>query len=250
MAFNIDRLDTHNRTRSWTWAAVVFAAGFYAAPAVHAADPTPASADTAAVLGKLHHGNQMEIDMGKLAQEKGESKDVKAFGKALVKDHSAADKKVTALAKEQDIDLSANTPSMPMDDMNKLKGMSGAEFDRAFAQAMLDDHQKDVDDAKAAQERTTDPKLKKLLTATIPVLEKHRDTARKLVASTGAGGTASTAGAGAGTAARPTNTNDSGSAPPARAGANPTAPGGGTPAPAAAGAPAGSSLPAGGGTTR
>lgn len=247
MVSNI-KLDTLNRPRSWTWAAIAFGAGLYAAPVARAADPTPPSGDTAAVLGKLHHGNQMEIDMGKLAQEKGESKDIKAFGKALVKDHTAADKKVTALAKEQNIDLSANTPSMPMDEMNKLKGMSGAEFDRAFAQAMLDDHQKEVDDAKAAQERTTDPKLKKLLTATIPVLEKHRDTARKLVASTGAGGTASTGQAqpGAGTAAK---TGDSGSGP-ARTGANPTAPGGGTPAPAAAGTPAGSSLPAGGGTTR
>lgn len=252
MVSNISTLSRMNRPRSWKWAAVALGAGLYTAPAALAADPTPPSGDTAAVLGKLHHANQMEIDMGKLAQEKGESKDVKAFGKALVKDHTAADKKVTALAKEQNVDLSANTPSMPMGKMDKLKGMSGAEFDREFAQAMLDDHQKDVDDAKAAQEKTTDPKLKKLLAATIPVLEKHRETARKLVASTSGGATASTGRSPAGTAGA--KTTEGSSAVPVRAGANPTAPGGGTPAPAAAGTPAGSSTqdraPAGGGTTK
>ena len=59
------------------------------------------SAQTAEVLSKLHHSNQMEVAAGKLAQEKGQSKDVKAFGKTLVTDHSAADKKVMALAKEE-----------------------------------------------------------------------------------------------------------------------------------------------------
>ena len=141
-----------------------------------------AADDTAAVLGKLHHSNQMEIEMGKLAQEKGQSKDVKSFGKTLVTDHTAADKKVAALAKQEKIDLTAAMPPMKPDKMAPLKTAVGAEFDKAFASAMLEDHTKDVDEAKAARDATTDVKLKSLLDATIPVLEKHRETAQKLVA--------------------------------------------------------------------
>jgi putative membrane protein len=142
-----------------------------------AADPP----DTATVLGKLHHSNQMEVEMGKLAQEKGQSKDVKSFGKTLVTDHSAADKKVAALAKQQKIDLATAMPPMKDDKMAPLKAAVGAEFDKAFARAMVEDHNKDVDEAKAARDATTDAKLKSLLTATIPVLEKHQATAKKLV---------------------------------------------------------------------
>jgi len=138
-----------------------------------------ATAQTAEVLGKLHHSNQMEIACGKLAQEKGQAKDVKAFGKTLVTDHSAADKKVMALAKEEKIDLPADMP-MP-DKMDKLKAASGADFDKVFATDMLEDHKKDVAEAKAARDATTDAKLKALLTSTIPVLEKHREIAQKLV---------------------------------------------------------------------
>jgi putative membrane protein len=57
----------------------------------------PATAD---VLAKLHASNQKEIAMGKLAEKNGTSKDVIKYGKMLVKDHSAADKKVVALAKK------------------------------------------------------------------------------------------------------------------------------------------------------
>jgi putative membrane protein len=147
-----------------------------------AADPgagSAASSETRQVLEKLHHSNQMEIAAGKLAQEKGQSKDVRSFGKTLVSDHSAADKKVMALAKEEKIDLPAPAP-MPEDKMSKMKSASGADFDKMFASDMLDDHKKDVADAKAARDATQDPKLKSLLGSTIPVLEKHEQIAQKL----------------------------------------------------------------------
>jgi putative membrane protein len=149
------------------------------------------SPDTATVLGKLHHSNQMEVAAGKLAEEKGQSKEVKSFGKTLVTDHSASDKKVMALAKSEKIDLPAEA-AKPDEMMDKLKSASGAEFDKNFAKDMLADHEKDISEMKEARDKTSDAKLKSLLTATLPVLEKHRDLAQKLVdkgASASASGT-------------------------------------------------------------
>jgi putative membrane protein len=154
--------------RLTTLLAVVAAAG-----AALAADAPP----TAEVLGKLHRSNLKEIEMGKMAQTHGKSKDVKSYGKTLVEDHGAADKKVFKLAKEEKIDLGASTPpaapeeKMPMD----------AGFDAAFSKSMLEDHKKDIDEVKTARAATQDAKLKKLLDELLPVLEKHRDIAQKLV---------------------------------------------------------------------
>jgi predicted outer membrane protein len=86
---------------------------------------------TADVLGKLHLSNQKEIEMGKQAQTNGQRKDVKAFGKTLVKDHSAADKKVAALAKKEKIDLAAATPSAKDDTPVPA---AGPDFDGKFGQ--------------------------------------------------------------------------------------------------------------------
>jgi putative membrane protein len=142
-----------------------------AAPA-RAAD-APQTAD---VLGKLHRSNLKEIAMGKLARARGASKETKAYGKTLVDDHAAADKKVGKLAKDEGIDLATTTPAAEHEmDLGK-----GAAFDAAFAREMLDDHERDLADAKAARDGTSDPKLKALLDDMIPVLEKHRDTAKRL----------------------------------------------------------------------
>ena len=76
--------------------------------------------------------------------------------------------------------------------MDKLKSASGADFDKTFAKDMLADHEKDIAEVKEARDKTTDAKLKSLLSATLPVLEKHRDLAQKLVdkgASASASGT-------------------------------------------------------------
>jgi len=161
--------------------AIVLSFGIFAVlrPGTSQAADNEASTQTAEVLSKLHHSNQMEVAAGKLAQEKALSKDVKNFGKTLVTDHSAADKKVMALAKSEKIDLPADVPMPP--EMDKVKAASGADFDKMFASQMLDDHKKDIADAKAARDTTTDAKLKTLLTSTIPVLEKHREIAQKLV---------------------------------------------------------------------
>jgi putative membrane protein len=142
--------------------------------------------DTATVLGKLHRANHMEIEMGRLAMQRGQANGVTSFGHTLVVDHTAADHKVVALAKEEKIDLAATTPGMTDDEVTaKLKTLKGMAFDETFARAMLEDHTQDVNEAKTARDKTTDTRLKALLVSLIPVLEKHRDIAQKLVDSVG-----------------------------------------------------------------
>jgi putative membrane protein len=173
-----------------------------AAASAFAAEP-----DTGDVLGKLHEANQKEIQAGKVAQEKGQAKGVRDFGKMLVSDHTAADKKVTALAKQMKIELPTTPPKdSQLEDVEKK---TGAEFDHAFAQLMLDDHKQAVDDTRNALDNTKDPKLKKLLTAILPKLEQHRDMAQKLVDTTGNAKAETEPGAGQG--ARPTSTEHTGS---------------------------------------
>lgn len=140
-----------------------------------AADPP----DTATVLGKLHKSNQKEIAAGKMAQKSGKSHDVKDYGKMLEKDHSAADKKVSALAKQEKVDLGAATAADSAGDMSGMA--SDPMFDKKFAQDMLDDHKKDIAEVTEARDSTADSKLKKLLTDLLPTLQKHEDTAKKIV---------------------------------------------------------------------
>ena len=145
--------------------------------AAQAADP-PSTAD---VLGKLHHANKMEIDAGKMAEKNGKSAEVKNLGKTLVKDHTTADKKVTALAKQEHVDLGASTPASSGGDHDMSNMGTGAEFDSKFAQAMVDGHKQTIEEVTSARDNTSDPKLKKLLGDLQPTLQKHEDMAQKIV---------------------------------------------------------------------
>jgi putative membrane protein len=133
---------------------------------------------TAEVLDKLHNSNLTEIEAGKLAQDNGHSKATKDYGKMLVSDHASADKQVVALAKEEKIDLSASTPVVGAKSLADLS--AGPAFDRRFARSMVDDHKKDIAEVTAARDSTTDAKLKALLTALLPTLEKHQRMAESL----------------------------------------------------------------------
>jgi len=133
---------------------------------------------TAEVLEKLHNSNLTEIEAGKLAQDNGHSKATKDYGKMLVADHTSADQQVVALAKEEKVDLSPSTPVVGSKDLADLS--AGPAFDRRFARSMVGDHKKEIAEVTAARDSTTDGKLKALLTAILPTLEKHESMAKSL----------------------------------------------------------------------
>jgi len=146
----------------------------YGAATGWAAD-SATNSTTAETLQKVHDANQKEIAMGKQASDRGRTKETKAFGRMLVKDHTAADAKVEKLAKDEGITLTTHAPS----DADMLP--AGEGYDAAFAKMMLDDHERDISEITTARDGTSDAKLKQLLTDILPTLKKHEDRAQHLV---------------------------------------------------------------------
>jgi putative membrane protein len=141
------------------------------------------------VLADLHKANQMEIKMGKMAKEMGQSEEVRSYGETLIKDHETADEQVKQVASAQGIQLTpppAKKADAKAEDekhdmiMEKLHKLSGAEFDKAFAAAMVQDHQKDIAKLKAAQSKLGDSQVKDLIAKVLPTLENHLRMAEKL----------------------------------------------------------------------
>jgi len=139
-----------------------------------------AGPDTATVLRNLHEANQMQMAAGQIAKVQGQTVEVQTFGATLVEDHMATEKKVVALAAEENIDLRSSVPA-PSDRMRQLTSVKGAAFDELFAAEMLLDSQKILAEAKTARDKTSDDRLKFLLEVTMPVLDAHHQRARALV---------------------------------------------------------------------
>jgi putative membrane protein len=129
-------------------------------------------------LKKAIQGNYAEVEMGKLAQQKGQSDNVKNFGQMLQADHAAANEKAIDAAKSMGVTPPDGPNAKQKADYEKMSKMSGPQFDRDFATHMVADHQKDIAEyTKASKSADAAGEYAK---GNIPVLQKHLETARSL----------------------------------------------------------------------
>jgi putative membrane protein len=125
-------------------------------------------------------GDNSEIMLGKMAvQNQTASPRVKHFAQMLIDDHSQHLQKAEALAKAQGVQP-PNGPTVGADtESAKLHLLSGASFDKEFAQYMINDHQNDIGDFKKEASRH-DGNISRFAEASLPTLRKHLDTALAL----------------------------------------------------------------------
>jgi putative membrane protein len=134
-------------------------------------------------------GDNSEIMLGHMAEEKGGSQQVKDFGKTLVADHSTAKQEASTVAKA----LGVTPPDTPMaeakDEQKKLSTMSGDGFDQEFASYMVTDHKKDIQ-AFQEQVKGNDGQTSALASKQLPVLQKHLEMAQTIAEGASQSGTA------------------------------------------------------------
>jgi predicted outer membrane protein len=138
---------------------------------------TKLSDTDAAVVAHLHAVDQTEIMAGKLAQKNGTAAG-KSYGMLLVKDHTAFAKKHGVSAIPADATTTAGEKKDMDDEMTKLKGLTGSNFDKEIGTAMAAAH--DKENAKADPTAINDKDLAAMIKALKPTLQAHADAARKL----------------------------------------------------------------------
>ena len=142
-------------------------------------NPTLSTSD-AAFMTTAARGGLAEVEMGRLAERNGHSEAVKRFGRTMVSHHGRSNQEMMALAQQKQI-----TPPSTMgaehqrihDDLAKLRG--GA-FDRAYAQAMVRDHEEDLREYQAEARDGTDPDVKAFAARHVPLLQEHLRMAQRL----------------------------------------------------------------------
>ncbi len=88
-------------------------------------------------------GGMAEIKLGKLAEYGGSSEVVKTFGTRMVAEHTKAGDKLKEAAALEHITLPTDLAARDQATYDRLSKLSGADFDRAYAQDMVKDHQQD-----------------------------------------------------------------------------------------------------------
>ena len=154
--------------------------------AASVASAQSAAPSDAQISGIVVTANTVDIDAGKLAQKMSKNKEVVKFGKHMVTDHTGVNKQATALVKKlkvkpEDSDTSKSLKDGGEANIKKLKGLKGAEFDKAYVENEVTYHQAVID----ALDKTLIPnaknaELKDLLVKVKPAFVAHLEHAKQI----------------------------------------------------------------------
>ncbi|GAB3194370.1 putative membrane protein [Pontibacter aydingkolensis] len=131
-------------------------------------------------MTKAASGGMMEVELGKLAQQKGQMKEVKDFGSMMVKDHEQVNQELRSHASRLNITLPDSMGQDHMDHVKELRNKTGAEFDRAYMDLMVSDHEEDIEAFEDAANNLEDAQLKTFASNTVTKLRQHHERAKQV----------------------------------------------------------------------
>jgi len=124
--------------------------------------------------------DQEEITTAQMVAGQSTEAGDKALANKIMGDHQAFDKKVQAAAG------AGVTPPTGTVDLN-VQGKTGKDLDKAYVDAMVADHEKDITMFENAAKNASTPDARKLASAALPTLHNHlkmaQDLQKKMVAS-------------------------------------------------------------------
>lgn len=142
-------------------------------------NPTLSTSD-ATFMTTATRGGLAEVQMGQLAQRNGGSAAVRRYGERMAADHGRANREMLALAQRKQITPPETMGAEHQAIRDRLAGLRGAAFDRAYAQAMVEDHQEDLRLYREEAANGTDPDVRGFAQRHVPVLEEHPRMAQQL----------------------------------------------------------------------
>jgi len=96
-----------------------------------------------------------DAELGQMARDRSANKEVQKFGGIEVTDHTKAKAALAVVAGKFDIPMPTDVNDEYRELREKLKTRNGADFDRAYIDAMIDDHEDIVDKLEKRTDQKT-----------------------------------------------------------------------------------------------
>ncbi len=153
----------------------------WARPQKHTANRLTAGVNFA---DQASQGNQAEIKLAQLAQQKTTNNNVKQFAQRMINDHTKAENALKTVAAKESITLPTTLAPKDQAEYDNLSKLNGAAFDRAYMRDMVADHTADLQAFKNEVVRGSNPQVKAWAEQYEPTIAEHlqfaKDTQKKV----------------------------------------------------------------------
>jgi len=136
------------------------------------------SPDSTKFSSAAAQGGLTEVELGRLAVQRGSNPAVKSFGHQMIEDHSRANSELKTIATRKNIALPTDLNSDQKATMDKLSKLSGSEFDKEYMSDMVKDHEADAKEFESQANKGTDADIKAFAAKTLPMIQRHLQLAR------------------------------------------------------------------------
>lgn len=144
-------------------------------------DTNDAKEDDSDYLVAAAEVDMKEIELGKLAQ-KSANADVKALGKMMIDEHTKSSADLKAFAAKKNITLPAALTEKGNEAFKDLNDETGNDFDKKYADMMVDGHEKTIEKMEKASEKANDEEIRMWAANMLPNLRKHLEHAKMVKA--------------------------------------------------------------------
>jgi putative membrane protein len=117
--------------------------------------------------------NMEAIQLGQMAQQKGSTAEIRELGKMMKDAHTKSQKSLTILASSKGISIPSSPTNDANDDYIKLNKKSGKDFDKSYADMVVDGHKDAIADFEKATTECKDTEIKNWAIASLPDLRTH-----------------------------------------------------------------------------
>jgi len=141
--------------------------------------------DTASCLKEAAQMNSATIKFGQLAAQKAENPELKKFGEEIEKDHTKAQGKLEAIAKKHDVVLPTSLDAKCQEELTKLQGLSGSEFDKEFAKGAVQGHAMGIAHLEKESTEAKDGDIAQYSKDMLAQMKRHQEKARQVAKAVG-----------------------------------------------------------------
>ncbi len=124
--------------------------------------------------------NMMEIELGRLAAQKGAHAEVKKFGQMMVDHHTKATQELKTVAGQVNTQLPTAMMPIHKEVVDRLAAKSGKEFDEDYMDAMETAHKTDIAMFEMKSKNAENATIKAFATKSLPMLRSHLEQATKI----------------------------------------------------------------------
>ncbi|HEX7336004.1 MAG TPA: DUF4142 domain-containing protein [Gemmatimonadales bacterium] len=163
-----------------TAAGLALAAGAGMTNSLQAQNPAADFKAANAFVTQVAAANLMEVRLGQLANTKAQTPSVKQFASKMVNDHTQMQQTWMNVARKHGAPFNARYTPEQQAEVTRLSKLSGAEFERAYMDLMVQDHQKNVAAFQSQGRAQRSEDVRELVERDLPALQEHYNLATRI----------------------------------------------------------------------